>query len=254
MFRREGWDWRWFPFRQAARQALRWTGRFAGLPQDVRIAFAYEPRPEAVVLDLAIQAAGRTSAPQSGAFPDPSGSMKAPIPPWDDDAVPPAWEGEPPEPGGALVRAPGGEPVDLPQSSLIRMAEDLQSRLPLLPAGAREILVLAGPLERPEERALLSWATVAGAALLLEPDPGSLVGTAVWARPTVFAGTMEEAVRLRQAVERQGRRWFRRRSRLPFGRLRAVVVTDSQSVASEEEAFWNERGVGLLPHSGKAMV
>lgn len=247
MFRREGWDWLWLSFRRAARQALRWSGRCAGLPRDARIAFSYEPRPEAVVFDLAIQAAGRTSAPQSGSFPDPPGALRAPVPPWDDDPVPSPWEGEPPEPGGAVVRSAAGDPVALSPSSLIRMAEDLQGRLPPLPPGNREILVLAGPLERPEERALLSWATVAGAALLLEPDPGSLVGTAVWARPTVFAGTAEEAARLRQAVGRDGRRWLGRRSRLPFGRLRAVVVTDAGSVSSEEEVFWKERGVAVSP-------
>ena len=141
-------------------------------------------------------------------------------------------------------------PVELSQADLISMAEGLQRELPPARPGEREILVLAGDLSDPAERTLLAWATVTGAALLLEPDRESLVGTAVWARPTIFAGTIAEVARLRQAVEREGGRRWRRRSRLPFGRLRAVIRTDP----TDQATFWTDRGVKLLPQSGKAVV
>jgi hypothetical protein len=87
---------------------------------------------------------------------------------------------------------------------------------------------------------------VAGAALLLEPDPGSLVGSAAWARPTLFAGTAEELGRFALAARRQ------RRSR--FRRLRAALVAEAGPLSAEEEAFWRERGVLIrfLPQCGIA--
>ncbi len=153
-----------------------------------------------------------------------------------------------------MVRGPDGAPVELSQADLISRAESLRQQIPAGKPGKRDILVLAGDLAEPAERTLLAWATVAGAALLLEPLRESLVGTAVWARPTVFAGTAEETARLRQAVEREGSRWWRRRPRLPFGRLRAVLQTDTAEVAPGDVARWAEHGVTLLPQSGKAVV
>jgi hypothetical protein len=134
------------------------------------------------------------------------------------------------------------------------MAESLQRALPPARPGEREILVLAGDLADPAERSLLAWATMAGAALLLEPDRESLVGTAVWARPTIFAGTIGEVARLWQAVERERARRWRRKSRLPFGRLRAVIQTDAAEIPPEQAAAWTECGVRILPQSGKAVV
>jgi hypothetical protein len=117
------------------------------------------------------------------------------------------------------------------------------------PLSGREILVLGGAPAEPATRALLSWATVAGAALILEPDPGSVVGTAVWARPTLFAGAAEEVARLRHAAERQSRGWLRR-----FGRLRTLLVTEAGPLPAEDDVFWRERGVAMrfLPQCGIA--
>jgi len=122
----------------------------------------------------------------------------------------------------------------------------LERQIPALPGGRRHILVLGGFAGDRAERLLLSWATVAGAALLLEPEPAHLVPTAVWARPTLFAGTAADLARLRAAVEEDeaGFKLFKRRRRLPFGRLRSVLGTEGE-LSVEARAFWEERGVGV---------
>lgn len=137
--------------------------------------------------------------------------------------------------GGVVV----GETV-LSPGDLAAAAERLGRKIPELPEGRRHVVVLGGFVGDPAERFLLSWATVTGAAILLEPEPASYVPTAVWARPTVFAGTAADLARLREAVERN--RLFLRKGRLPFGRLQAVLGTDGE-LPEEEKAFWEERGV-----------
>lgn len=157
------------------------------------------------------------------------------------------------------VRGPGGRPTVLTASDLARAAEAISRELPEERGTEREILVLGGSLEEPATRAVLSWATVEGAALLLEHDPGSVLGSAVWARPTLFAGAAEEIAGLRRAAERQGEgrlhrlRPRRRRPRgLPFGRLRTILSADSGPLAPEDEFFWRDRGVQVrfLPQCG----
>lgn len=160
----------------------------------------------------------------------------------------PSWE-EAERLGAALQEperlADGGVAVGktvLLQDALSAAAERLARDLPELPAKQRHILVLSGFAGDPAERHLLAWATVEGAALLLEPEPAHHVPTSVWARSTVFAGTAADRARLREAVERDesGFRIFRRR--LPLGRLRAVLGTDGEP-PEDEERFWKERGV-----------
>jgi hypothetical protein len=93
------------------------------------------------------------------------------------------------------------------------------------------------------DRILLSWSTVYGSALLLAPSPESLVGSAVWARPTVFCGTASELAAFRRAVEQEKPPfWDRKKSRLPFGRLRTVLWI-GEVPSGEERGFWEERGV-----------
>jgi hypothetical protein len=129
------------------------------------------------------------------------------------------------------------------QESLERIA---LPPLPPLP-GTREILVLSGPLEDPTERAMLAWAVVAGAALVIEPDPSARVATAAWARPTLFHGIPAEIARLRQAERdpRGGRRFWRRTPRLPFGRLRTLLVTGAEDLPPDESVWWAGRGVTI---------
>ena len=122
------------------------------------------------------------------------------------------------------------------QDELIAAAERLQQAIG---GGEREIVVAGRAPESWPDRAFFSWATVAGAAVLLAPDPSSLIGSAVWARPTVFYGSAAELKALRQAVEQEKPPfWERKAGRLPFGRLRVVLCDEAV-----EEAFWRERGV-----------
>jgi hypothetical protein len=160
--------------------------------------------------------------------------------------------------GTVAVRGPAGV-VELAGSDLAAAAEKIARLVP--PGKIRDILVLGGSLDDPATRALLSWATVAGAALLLEPDPGNVVGMAVWARPTVFAGSVDDVARLRLAAQRHERSWPRRLARklgrrpgLPFGRLRVLLLTEPGPLPQEDENDWRQRGVavGFLPQCGIA--
>jgi|GEM_PF-5130540 len=163
--------------------------------------------------------------------------------------------------GTVTVRGPAGL-VELTAADLADAAAKIAG---LIPAGKmrdiRDIVVLGGALDDPATRALLSWATVAGAALLLEADPGNVVGMAVWARPTVFAGSVDDVVRLRHAAQRHEQGWPRRlarklgrRSHLPWGRLRALLVTEPGPLPQEDENYWQNQGVGtgFLPQCGIA--
>jgi hypothetical protein len=179
------------------------------------------------VLDLSIQAAGLISAPGSDRVLD--------LPPWD-------GEGE-----GALPDRPAGGVLvgsrNVSQAELIAAAAAFQEAL--APGGGEREIAVMGRLER----ALLSWSTVYGAALLLAPTPESLVGSAVWARPTVFCGNASEMAAFCLAVEQEKPPfWDRRKDRLPFGRLRTVLWS-GEGPSEEERGFWESRGVltGFLP-------
>jgi len=148
------------------------------------------------------------------------------------------------------ARGPG-QAADAADRDLLAAAQSLQSALP--PARRRDVAVLAPPLAGGSARLLLAWATLAGAALVLEPDPAALAATAAWARPTVFLGDAAAIAALRARVPPEPRlvralRFLRPRGRpaLPFGRLRALVVSGTP-LPADEAAFWSARGVALLP-------
>jgi hypothetical protein len=150
----------------------------------------------------------------------------------------PAWESA--RDADFPDRAAGGVMVEreVPQEELIAAADRLQQAIG---GEGREIVVIGRAPERWADRAFFSWALVQGAAVLLAPDPASLIGSAVWARPTVFHGTTAELKALRQAVEQEKPPfWDRRAGRLPFGRLRVVLCEEP---SPEERRFWEGRGV-----------
>ncbi len=187
------------------------------------------------MLDLAIQAAGLVSAPGSGA-PD--------LPPWDGEG-----SGTLPDrpAGGVLIGA-----REVSQEELIAAATAVQQSL--APGrGEREIAVIGRSPATWAERVLLSWSTVYGAALLLAPSPESLVGSAVWARPTLFCGNAAEMAAFRRAVaEEKPPFWTRKKGRLPFGRLRTVLWSDGRP-SEDEHGFWEERGVRVEELPGASL-
>lgn len=216
------------------------------LPEGTKTAFAWTPRPPAVALDLAIQAAGLISIPVTDSrqavfrgatvWADPGGASS-----WlgADIAVEEGRGGG--ASGGVAVIGEEGRKMLSPQE-LVTAADRIQDAI--APGRGREIAVLGGSPEQWPNRALLAWATLHGAALVLAPTPDSLVSSAVWARPSVFLGTAAELAALRRAVEREGRPfWDRRRGRLPFGRLRTVLWSEDEEVSPEEVDFWTARGV-----------
>jgi hypothetical protein len=266
LFQAEGWDWRWHCWGAVAREVLARVEGLAGIAAGSRYAFAYTARPEDVVLDLAVQAAGLVAAPTASPPPEPSPLTPLPPPPF-----PPhrergkqqeesrtffsfspsspgeggregaGEEGRGGEGGGGAVVFRDGQLLELTASDLIATAERLQEQIG--PPGGRDIIVLGGALEIPEERAMLSWATLAGAAVVLEPNPALRVATAAWVRPTVFHGTAAELRSLQTWAEKEKKGWLRRGPRLPFRRLRTVLLAGSEALRLEEEAFWAERGV-----------
>jgi hypothetical protein len=134
-----------------------------------------------------------------------------------------------------LVSVPAdGEPVEL-QSGLLAAVQRIQDEIPPSPKPGREILVAGRSLFDPADRAMLAWAVVAGAAVLLEPHPQARAATAAWARSTVFHGTVEEIAHLRRSAETgSGRRWWR---------LRVIFAAGDQPLPEGDAAFWRDRGV-----------
>jgi hypothetical protein len=241
LFRAEGWDWVWHSWGELAGWRRAWSARIAALagelPAGARVAFRYCSDPSSVILDLAIQAAGFASVPVA----DPAQRR-----------VDEAWiDFE----GNELRLHPGtGAIADVAHlaetdAGLAAAAERVGAAIGPALKKHREIVVLGGPLAEPAERALLTWATLSGAAVVLEPAPALRAATAAWARPTVFHGTPSEIADLRGRVKERG-------TRRPFRRLRTLLVTGGEGLAAAEAAWWEGRGVGVrgfppsLPQSG----
>jgi hypothetical protein len=226
LFQAEGWDWRWHPWGELARRMTSWQERLsslASLSAGTRAAFLDRSQPETVLLDLAIQAAGLVSMPVSRKRGEAeawieieNGEIKIspPLLPSREDS------------GGALARF----------AEIVAAGERLQSEIG--EAGNREIVVLGGPLADPVERTMMAWATLTGAAVVLEPDPAVRAAVAAWVRPTLFHGTPVEIADLRTRAGKA------RRGRLPFRRLRTLLVAGK--LAPEDLAFWEEREVRVL--------
>ena len=241
LFHAMGWDWAWRSWGELGRWMDAWAASLSGLPPGSRASFLYKSLPESVILDLAIQAAGLVSAP--AAVPGKSGGeglwietegLEVRISPPGSLSAP----REEREAGGAVV-IPQGQPEEWTAAELAAAGERLGERVgeEIGPGEEREIVVLGGPLDDPVERTMLAWATLAGAAVVLEPDPALRAATAAWVRPTMFHGSPEEIAALRARVEKE------RGKRLPFRRLRTVLVSGSGTLAEGDVAFWRGRGV-----------
>jgi hypothetical protein len=198
-----------------------------------------------VTLDLAIQAAGLVSIPVT----DPSKAARRGATAWADPGGGSSplggdWLVSGEQEGGAVV-VEEGRLRTISAEELTAAADRIQEAIK--PDRGREIAVLGGSPERWPDRALLAWATLHGAVLVLAPTPDSLVSSAVWARPTIFLGTAAELAALHRAVDRERRPfWDRRRNRLPFGRLRTVLWSGEEEPSSEQVGFWMSRDVLVL--------
>ncbi|MBV8198991.1 MAG: hypothetical protein JOZ15_00050 [Acidobacteria bacterium] len=240
LFWPEGWNWRWWSWRQVAELAARWSAPLAGLRAGAGVAFAGGAYPQAIALDLAVQAAGLTPVPLPVPVSLPlaggAGAAGAPGLEVDAEAVRReavqagciAWleaaadqvavtrlaqaagrdaaAGEDEAGGpGVLVAGDGGERRRLAEAELLAAAGRIDEAMGA-PAGGRpgsrnrEILVAGWPLQEWTGRLLAAWAILAGAALVLETDPARRLGTVLWARPTVFIGSAAEVAALRARV------------------------------------------------------
>lgn len=151
---------------------------------------------------------------------------------------------------GGVVCQRDGVPLELSGEDLAAWAGRIGERLG--PA-EREILILGGSLAGWAERGMLAWATTVGAVVLLEGDPETRIASAAWARVTLFHGTARELGQLKKVAEevRRGRwkDWLlggKGRPRLPFGRLRTLVLAGPEPLLQEDQGFWEERGVRIL--------
>ncbi len=225
LFRSEGWDWRWHPWGEAAHRMTAWRERLSTLPPGTRAAFHDRSHPDTVVLDLAIQAAGLVSVPVSGERGDAEAWIE--IENGEIKISPPASP-SPGSSGSALTRI----------AELVAAGERLRGEIG--EAGSREIVVLGGALADPVERTMMAWATLAGAAVVLEPDPALRPAVAAWARPTLFHGTPAEIADLRARAGKA------RKGRPPFRRLRTLLINGTERLEAADEAFWEERGVKVL--------
>ena len=126
--------------------------------------------------------------------------------------------------------------------TLAAAARALEAALPPgrdLGRSRREVLVLPADLPEPADRVLFTWSLLAGAALVLEPEPAALVPSALWARPTVFHGDPPRLAALRRAAAGAPRAALRR--------LHSLVVTGPAPLAAGDLAFWRARGVAVVP-------
>lgn len=247
LFWPEGWNWRWWSWRQVAEQMDRWKEPLTALPPGALVGFEGCAYPDAIPLDLAVQEAGMTAVPLAGGQaghagePGVDASQEAAAvgcDAWADLAVgeprvrqlrhlgSPRWAsssggsgaGETSgETGGVMVAEVGGPGSRwLSEVDLATAAARLESGIAATDrafrrsdAARRPILVAGKPLGEWPARLLTAWAILAGAALVLQSEPALRLGTLRWARPTVFHGGAAEIAALRRQLEEscQPRGW-----------------------------------------------
>ncbi len=259
LFWSHGWHWHWWSWRRAAELAARWAGELGGLAAGARAGFAGDVFPQAIALDLAVQAAGLTPAPLA-AVPWPGGEAVAAALRELECA---AWleaemEGAVRVTSMGLVRERAASPAGL----LARDAEGVWRTVGVAQAvdaarrveeaiggvgprrrGGREIVVLGRSLGDAPGRLVAAWAVVAGAAMVLEADAERRLAAALWARPTVFCGSRAEILALGGRLGVTAGSRPPARGRLPLGRLRAVLQEEEPE--PEEVETWGRRGVRL---------
>src|ERR1700688_912964 len=212
LFWPDGWNWRWWSWRETAELAAQWSAALAALPPACRVAFAVAAYPSAIALDLAVQSAGLTPVPlilglgggsaggrgqaAQGAEPGREAAERAGCQAWLEVAggearltrldrplagmAGPAAVVPPGDPG-VLVTGDTGDWRRLSQSELMAAAAAVDRAI-APPAGRpaesreRQILVAGWPLQDWAGRLLAAWAVAAGAGLVLEGDSAPRLG------------------------------------------------------------------------------
>lgn len=276
-----------------------------GIPAGARVAFRWRPGPDAVAADLAVRAGGWTAVPVpvraaapvaaderwEGSVAELEGAagelgcaallLPPGVAPGDGAGLPRVVL---PEADGGSAGRGGGSLPELPGSAHLRGAARVLSGEEIAAAGdrleerlgavrpeggesaGRPVVVACFDASTADGRALLAWAERTAPALFLEPDRGSLAGSAAWARATVVAGEAEPVARLAAEIRRRTvRPPFLRRlktkltgrggssppprlaPRGPFGRLRAVVLLGGGLGADALATFAQHRLAVLRP-------
>ncbi|MEM9291762.1 MAG: hypothetical protein AAGD01_08780 [Acidobacteriota bacterium] len=165
--------------------------------------------------------------------------LPMPPPPGRFDRIPPlpgAIRGS--SSGGFVYRAPRGDEGQHALQRAPAAAADALHNAPPRLAGEQPILPWSWAPETHHARRVLTWATLAGAALLLEPDQSLWPEVAAWARPTHLAAPSAALDDLFEDYPvRWGRRWpWRREQRLrkPWDRLLAVAPMSGRQGEAED--------------------
>jgi hypothetical protein len=260
LFWSHGWHWQWWSWRRTADLAARWAGELGGgLAAGARAGFAGDVFPQAIALDLAVQAAGLTPAPLA-AVPWPGGEAVAAalrelecaawLEAGTEGEVRVTSMGPVPErtssPPGLLARDAEGVWRTVGAARAVEAARRVEEAIGGVGPGrrgGREIVVLGRSLGDAPGRLVAAWAVVAGAAVVLEADAERRLAAALWARPTVFCGSRSEILALGGRLGVTAGSRPPARGRLPLGRLRSVLQEEQPE--PEEVEIWHRYGVGL---------
>lgn len=244
--------WRWRSWLQLADQVARGALALEECGAAPLLTFTPCFSADDLAVDLAVQAAGRTSAPRAPEAPERGAArvavagsataegvavllpaVRSRLERWRPAALDPL-AGEVAARGAVEVVTAAG-PRALGGAALRRAAEAVGSLVG--PLAGRPIVALGVGLEAPAGRLAAAWGLAAGAALVLPPGPAELVPTVLWARPTVVVAAAQEVELLAAACEgRRLRRW---------SRLAAVLVAGATDAAGEGAERLARRGVRL---------
>ncbi|HPA94453.1 MAG TPA: hypothetical protein PLT41_00050 [Thermoanaerobaculia bacterium] len=248
LFAPDGYDWRWWSWAQAAATVAAVAAglRAADLPPGSAVYLSPAATPGALLAWLAAAGAG----------------------------LAPCWEAA--ETGTFRLECAGGPRPERAGFLLLRRREDgPEERCPLAggrPAGgsvtrpeaaarhrreSRPVLLRGRGTGEADDRALVLWTLQREAALVLEPNPGTLAATLLWSRPTHLAEPAAVLDRLATVLPQiAGGRDPARRLRRSL-RLRTVWWLGAEAPAVETVAFFSRfaaapRPLDLAAEGGEA--
>lgn len=257
-------DWRWRSWRWLMTQASGWARALGPLSGGALVAYRWRPTPAALAADLGIQLAGGVAVPslegEEAALPplwrwlavdgDPApegveaAALARPVL-GDEDAVsaPVLLAAAPADTagGGALVRRGARWETS---SADEQAAAAVPLAMPPSPSRRRPVALVVGDLAAAPERAWLTWALSADAALVLPGDPAFAAWGLFWPRPTDACLPVEQLASVRAVLATLGGPRAQRRR---LARLRRLVVWGGEPAAAERNG-WEALGVTLAPY------